>query len=128
VKYSGIEIPENDRSFKLYFLDPDYLKMATLFSTSGSLDRYIKEYNKQLFTYEGRTESGIERFKFTDWHKTTQFIVMDEFLFIPETHPLFNCYIVSLIGKLYDNVGNVPKLSYSIFLPAISESVLASIK
>ncbi len=128
MKYSGIEIPENDRSFKLYFLDPDYLKMATLFSTSGSLDRYIKEYNKQLFTYEGRTESGIERFKFTDWHKTTQFIVMDEFLFIPETHPLFNCYIVSLIGKLYDNVGNVPKLSYSIFLPAISESVLASIK
>ncbi len=128
MRYSGIEIPENDRSFKLYFLDPDYLKMATLFSTSGSLDRYIKEYNKQLFTYEGRTESGIERFKFTDWHKTTQFIVMDEFLFIPETHPLFNCYIVSLIGKLYDNVGNVPKLSYSIFLPAISESVLASIK
>jgi hypothetical protein len=128
VRYSGIEIPENDRAFKLFFLDPDYVKTATLLSTNGSLDRYIKEYNKRYFTYEGKTESEIERFKFTDWHKRTQFIVMDEYLFIPETHPLFNCYIVNLIGKLYDNVGNIPKLSYSIFLPAVSKSVLASIK
>ena len=130
MRYSAIELPLQDPD-KVYPNDPEYVKDYTLLSTEGSLDKFIINHNKDLFTYEGKTEQGLERFKFTEAHKKMQVAVMDELIFIPETHPLFNCYtITKVIGvKLFLNItGSLPKKGYLQFQRDIRGSVLATIK
>ena len=129
-RHSAIEIPLHDAN-RVYTNDPEYVTNHTLWATKGSLDKFITDHNREIFSYEGKTEQGIERFKFTEEYRKSQFIVMDELMFIPEDHPLFNCYVItkSIHVKLFLNiVGSLPNYEYKLFQRDLRNSVLATIK
>lgn len=137
MRYSSIEIPINDLD-RAYYNDYEYVRNQTLRSTGGSLDKFITTHSEvdnnkkeRKFTYEGRTEQGIARFKFTEEFKRQQAVEMDEIMFIPESHPLFNCYVITnkIHVKLFLNIaGSLPNYGYKLFQRDIRGCVLASIK
>lgn len=138
MRYSSIEIPSIDE-VRAYFNDSEYVKdkMLRRFGSS-SLAKFIAYHSEdsandkepKRYAYKGKTEQGIERFGFTEYERSMQFIKMDELLFIPESHPLFNGYIIKTINKdLFLSIhGNLPRMSYREFNAAIRDSVNASNK
>ena len=138
MRYSAIEIPSNDAT-RAYFNDPELkVRLGILRQAKGSLKRFIADHSKaaeddkepKLYAYKGSTEQGVERFEFTLFAQRQQSVKMDELLFIPETHPLFNCYVIATINvKLFLSIhGSLPGMSYREFQTAMRDSVNASNK
>lgn len=137
MRHSTIEIPLYYTD-KTYDTGPEYVKYYTLRFTEGSLDKFITNYDRDIFRYEGKTEQGIERFKYTEKYRMSQFVQLDEIMFIPEDHPLFNCYVITNINyvitnikhaKLFFNIkGTLPRTYSNALLKKIRGCVLASIE
>ena len=137
MRYSSIEIPSIDEE-RAYFNDPEDVKNNLRRFGSSSLAQFIayhsegnaKDKEPKRYAYKDRTEQGIERFGVTEYERSMQIAKIDELLFIPESHPLFNGYIIKTINKeLFLTLrGSLPRMSYKEFQTAVRDSVNASNK
>ena len=117
--------------------DPEYIIKYKLYDAGGSLTQFIadhsvgnaKDKTTRIYEYKGKTKQGVERFKTTTpLYRSTQ-TEEGELLFIPETHQLFNCYIIKkIVYELFVVNGNLTRMSEEEFEIAILISVDVSNK
>ena len=127
MRYSGIDIPVTDE--RLLLMDYEYVDKFTLHSTKGDIEAFkAKEFGS--IKYLGTIEGGLEVFKHTDEGKRNQVVMMHKLILIPESHPLFNAYIIYKIGvKVFNNwKGHQPDMSYNEMNRAIKQSVFKNLK
>ena len=129
MRYSGIEIPVFGDYHQLALVDYEYVDKFTLHSTKGDLGAF-KAKELGSIKYEGALEGGIEVFKYTTQGQRNQVMVMDKFIFIPESHPLFNTYVIYQFGlRIFTNSkSRQPDMSYNEMNRAIKQSVFKNLK
>lgn len=127
MRYSGIDIPVTDE--RLLLMDYEYVDKFTLHSTKGDIEAF-KAMELGSIKYLGSIEGGLEVFKHTDEGKRNQAVMMHKLILIPESHPMFNAYIINKIGEkvLKNWKGHQPDMSYNEMNRAIKQSVFKNLK